>query len=72
MISKLLAALISFLAGMGKAIPTIAENKSKRLEIKEEAKRERARGRKLRIQRRNLRRAYRLRRRSERLGNNRD
>lgn len=72
MISKLLAALISLFAGIGKAIPTIAENKSKKLEIKEEAKRERARGRKLRIQRRNLRRAYRLNKKRERLANNRN
>ncbi len=60
MLSKVLAALIEFLAGIGKALPQIAENRSKRLEIREPAKRERIKGRKLRIQRRNLRKQKRL------------
>mgnify|MGYP003121163677 CR=1 FL=1 len=60
MISKILASLIEFLAGFGKALPQIAENRSKRLEIREPAKKERIKGRMLRISRRNLRKKKRL------------
>ncbi len=42
MLSKFLASLIEFLAGFGKALPTIADNQRTRLEIKRPAKEARA------------------------------
>ncbi len=69
MISKLLSALITFLAGFGKAIPRMAMNQSRRLDIKEPAKRERAKGRELRLKRRNLKKLRRLERRHRKYEN---
>ena len=69
MISKFLSALITFLAGFGNAIPTIAKNQSKRLSIKEPAKRERAKGRELRLKRRNLKKLRKLERRQRKYEN---
>ena len=55
MLSKFLAALIQFLVGTGKALPTIADNQSKRIDIKRPAKEARAKLRATRIKRRILR-----------------
>ena len=65
MISKLLASLIKFLAGFGKALPTIADNQKTRLEIKRPAKEARAKLRATRIKRRQLRADRKLRRRAK-------
>jgi hypothetical protein len=68
-ISKFLSALITFLAGFGDALPTMAKNQSRRLDIKEPAKRERAKGRELRLKRKNLKKLRRLERRQRKYEN---
>lgn len=60
MIGKFIAAIIEFLVGVGGALPQMAKNQSRRLDIKEGVKRARAKGRQLRIERRNLRKLKRL------------
>lgn len=65
MLSKLLASLIEFFAGFGKALPTIADNQRTRLEIKRPAKEARAKLRATRIKRRQLRAERKLRRRAK-------
>lgn len=64
-VSKLLATLIEFFANFSKAIPTIAENQSKRLEIKKPAKIERAKLRAIRLKRRQIRAERKLRKREK-------
>jgi len=64
-LSKLLASLIEFLAGFGKALPKIADNQATRLEIKRPAKEARAKLRATRIKRKQLRAERKLRRRAK-------
>jgi len=59
-IGKFIAAIIEFIVGVGGALPQMAKNQSRRLDIKEGVKRARAKGRQLRIERRNLRKNKRL------------
>lgn len=65
MLSKLLASLIEFLAGFGKALPTIADNQRTRLEIKRPAKEARVKLRATRLKRRQLRADRKLRKRAK-------
>ena len=65
MLSKLLASLIEFLAGFGKALPTIANNQATRLEIKRPAKEARAKLRATRIKRKQIRADCKLRKREK-------
>ena len=60
MIGKFIAAIIEFLVGVGGALPQMAKNQSRRLDIKEGVKRARAKGPQLRNERRNLRKLKRL------------
>jgi len=63
--SKLIAALIQLLIGLGKALPTLADNQSKRIEIKRPAKEERSKLRALRIKRKQLKAKRKLRKREQ-------
>lgn len=65
MLSKFIAALIQFLVGSGKALPTIAENQSKRIDIKRPAKEARAKLRATRIKRRIIKAERKLRKREK-------
>lgn len=65
MLSKLLASIIEFFAGIGKALPTIADNQRTRLEIKRPAKEARVKLRATRLKRRQLRADRKLRKRAK-------
>lgn len=63
MASKLIAALIKFFAGFGKALPTIAKNQAERIAIRKPIKVERVKLKVTRIKRKQLRAERRLKKR---------